>query len=249
MFGNYAFKDCASMRDITWLPKNLTSFGVGCFQGCSSLVSLKGLDLTKVTSVPDESFYGCQQLQTLEYLPDNLSAIGARVFKGCKTFKNINDLPQTVCSLGTECFSECTGMTDILYPPEALESIGDRCFEGCTALESLYLSGNVTSMGDEAFKDCTALTNILSESSAVPSITESTFGGENPIVYVPENLLGAYQSDSVWGTFVVKKFGVYEFSLEDIASRTTLLSTTSNLVSDSVWTISFGDGDKPQRYS
>ena len=47
-FGDHSFYGCSSLMEITWLPKKTTSLGVGCFQGCKSLVSLKGLESTLV---------------------------------------------------------------------------------------------------------------------------------------------------------------------------------------------------------
>lgn len=246
--GDYAFDGCSSLMEITWIPKKTTSLGIGCFQNCKSLLSLKGLESTLVEQIPDDCFYGCTQLKNCGNLPSGLTSIGSNVFKGCTSFKNIDELPQSVESLGEECFCGCTGITAILYPPESLRAIGKRCFADCTSLESLYISAGVMSISEEAFAGCTMLTNIMSDADSVPSLDATAFDGEEPIVYVPASLLSNYQSDSVWGTMVVKKYGVYEFELNGIAAGTVLLSTTSNLVSDSVWTITYGTGEKQQRF-
>lgn len=247
-FGDYAFAGCSSLMEIAWLPKKTTSLGIGCFQNCKSLLSLKGLESTQIEQIPDDCFYGCTQLKNCGNLPERITSIGSHVFKGCTSFKNIDELPQTIESLGEECFCGCTGITAILYPPESLKTIGKRCFADCTSLESLYLSASTTEIGEGAYAGCAMLTNIMSDADAVPTLDATTFDGETPIVYVPASLLSAYQSDSVWGTMTVKKYGVYEFALEDMQAGTTLLGTTSNLISDSVWTISFGIGDKQQRF-
>lgn len=247
-FGERSFYGCSSLMEITWLPKKTTSLGVGCFQGCKSLVSLKGLESTLVEEIPDDCFYGCTQLKNCGNLPEKITSIGARVFKGCTSFKNIDELPQTVSSLGEECFCGCTGMTAILYPPESLTKIGKRCFAECTAMESLYITNATNEIGEGAFAGCSLLSNIMSDAASVPALDVSAFVGEAPIVYVPASLLQDYQGDAVWGGMTVKKYGVYEFGLKDVAVGTTLLSTTSNLASDSIWTITFGAGDKQQRF-
>ena len=247
-FGEKTFAGCSSLMEISWIPTKVTYLGVGCFENCKSLLSLKGLESTLVNEIPDDCFYGCTQLKTCGYLPESLTRIGAHVFKGCTTFKNIDELPQSVEELGVECFCGCTGITAILYPPEALKTIGKRCFADCTAMESLYISENVQTISDEAFAGCTALTNIMSDAAAVPTTSASAFTGEMPIVYVPKALLQDYLDHSVWSAFTVKKYGVYKFFLENIGAKTTILGTTSNLVSDSIWTITYGIGDKQQRF-
>jgi len=247
-FGDYAFAGCSSLMEIAWLPKKTTSLGIGCFQNCKSLLSLKGLESTQIEQIPDDCFYGCTQLKNCGNLPERITSIGSHVFKGCTSFKNIDELPQTIESLGEECFCGCIGITAILYPPESLKTIGKRCFADCSSLESLYLSASTTEIGEGAYAGCAMLTNIMSDADAVPTLDATAFDGETPIVYVPASLLSAYQSDSVWGAMTVKKYGVYEFALEDMQAGTTLLGTTSNLISDSVWTISFGIGDKQQRF-
>lgn len=248
-FGDYAFKGCTSLQGIGWIPRKTESLGVGCFQDCRGISSLEGLQDTLVTEIPDDCFFGCTQIRTVEHLPASTTALGARIFKGCTAIENIDGLPQSVASLGEECFCGCSGLNEILYPPEALAEIGSRCFAECGSLTSLYVSENIASIGSEAFAGCTSLTNIMSDSAAVPAIAADTFAGENPKVYVPAGMLEAYSGDAEWGKFAVEKYGVYQFLMEDVAAGTTLLPSTSSIVSDSIWTIEYGVGDKPQRFA
>ena len=249
-FGAYSFSGCSSLMDITWIPQITTNIGEGCFSNCKSLKSLKGLENTAITQIPDKLFYGCTALNSCQYLPSSIIALGNQVFFGCTSINDLGNIPQSIESFGEECFCGCTGITSLLYPPELLQSIGVRCFADCTSLTSVYIPENTNTIAAGAFDGCTNLTNIMSDASSVPSVDSSAFNGESPIVYVPASLLDAYtDSESPWKPATqIKKYGVYEFSLTDIAAGTTLLSSTSNLVSDSIWTITYGIEDNQQRF-
>lgn len=256
--GNNAFMGCSSLLNLTWLPVKVKAIGTGCFKNCTALLTMQGMARISLTKVPDECFMGCRSLQSVEELPLGTTELGIRAFSGCKALKNIKGLPDSVQTFGEGCFSNCTSMTEILYPPESLETIGKDCFIGCTALASVFISQGVTEIGSGAFAGCTALTDVRSDASTVPSIQEDTFdedrkaSGDSSIsIYVPSGLLDDYVAHQYWGQFNIFKYGIYSFLLADIVAGTnglTLISGTSKLQSDSIWTIEYGVGDKEQRF-
>ena len=68
------------------VPDFIMSLGDNCFEGCSSLQSIKIPD--SITSIGDNCFNGCSSLQSIE-IPDSVTKIGVRCFCNCHSLKNI----------------------------------------------------------------------------------------------------------------------------------------------------------------
>ena len=85
--GNEAFKDCAELK-VMAVANNLTTIGVRCFSGCTSLTSSPfsgGL----LTAIGDEAFAGCTALPTEISISHSVETLGDGAFKGCNQLKSV----------------------------------------------------------------------------------------------------------------------------------------------------------------
>ena len=257
--GNYAFSDCASLPDLMWIPNNVVSVGKGCFKGCINLTSLKGFEIVpnKVDTtfvLPEKCFMGCTQLKSANDIYPQTTSIGASAFEGCDSLTTIDGLPDTIVTFGDSAFKGCKNIETILYSPSALDYIGAECFSGCSKLTSVYIPSSLTGIGDSAFSGCTSLNDILSERTTAPEIGENTFDErdeEHKIhVYVQDdNAVSRYEQATGWSECSINKYGTYEFTLSGMTKGETLLGSTSNLISDSIWAIDYGDDEATQRFA
>jgi hypothetical protein len=250
-FGDFAFAKCSSLWSLQWIPDNTASVGIGCFLGCTNLTSMKGFSNVAATEIPYWCFAGCSQLTSIDDLNPNITLVGANSFEGCTALTSIDGLPDTVATIGDDAFGGCTSITNLLYLPKDLKVIGARAFEKCTSLVSAYIPSSVESIGGAAFDGCDALEDILfdagwedGEGKHIPSMGADTFS-DSATCYVPAAYLSEYETALEGKT--VKKFGTYTFHLDSIESGLALLGH-GIVESDSVWCVSFGDGDKEQRF-
>ena len=71
---------CSSMSGIS-LPEGITSLGIGCFRGCSSLTSI---DLSAITSLGTLVLADCSNLKNVK-LPSGITSLGEGFFEGCSS--------------------------------------------------------------------------------------------------------------------------------------------------------------------
>ena len=128
--GNYCFRDCAVLSQVT-LPETLESIGRSGFAGCASL----------------------KQLPTGQ----SLTSLGSDAFSGCGITSL--SLPESIKEIGSGCFSGCSSLTS-LQLPATLTSIPDGCFNGCSGLVNLVIPDTVTFIGSHAFSNCSGLRQV-----------------------------------------------------------------------------------------
>lgn len=119
----FTFSRCASLPSIAF-PANIASIERGAFSECISLESVTGT-FTKyiwVSSIGDEAFNRCTNLQTISF-SGNLTSIGRRAFFYCTKLENIA-LPANLKTIGEEAFSH-TGLkvvTNYSPTPQTIEA-------------------------------------------------------------------------------------------------------------------------------
>ena len=126
---------------------------------------------TELTSLPANTFQGCENLTSI-IIPSTVTSLGASAFKNCTNLESI-ELPSSVTSIGNSAFQDCTSLDDIELP-SSITSIGERAFLGCENLTSIVMPSTVTSIGDYAFQGCISLENI-ELSSSITSIGTFAF--------------------------------------------------------------------------
>ncbi|MBR3824732.1 MAG: leucine-rich repeat protein [Lachnospiraceae bacterium] len=100
-----------------------------------------------VTSITDNAFQDCKDLQTIE-LPKGLKTIGAWAF--AESGLTQIQIPDSVSEIGENAFINCVALEKVKLPWELIE-ISTRCFFGCTGLVELNLPQGLQKIGDGAF--------------------------------------------------------------------------------------------------
>ena len=100
-----------------------------------------------VTSITDNAFQDCKDLQTIE-LPEGLKTIGAWAF--AESGLTQIQIPDSVSEIGENAFINCVALEKVKLPWELIE-ISTRCFFGCTGLVELNLPQGLQRIGDWSF--------------------------------------------------------------------------------------------------
>ena len=215
------FDGCSRLAEVN-IPHSVTSMGVGCFSGCSSLKNIilpLGLEY-----IPWNAFGGCSSLTSIT-IPDSVKEIHGFAFSGCTNLREIN-LSNTLESIGDSAFEDCINLSRVVFPMSlktietgafcacknlvevklntGLESIESDVFKNCTSLEKLYMPDTVVELGDEALSGCSNLRS-LHYSYGLLSIPQLLLFGCN-------NLSDVYFSGTVaeWSSICTSKYGCVE---------------------------------------
>ena len=133
--GGSMFTDCASLTTIN-IPATLILNGSN-FQGCSSLVTFTGSDITldSTTITGGANFKNCSSLTSLS-IADCTEISGGNNFEGCSSLTELS-LPLVTTLTGGNNFKDCTDLTEISL--DALVNLTNTEFSGCTSLTTIYM--------------------------------------------------------------------------------------------------------------
>lgn len=164
------------------LPKNISTFGMSCFSGCSSLKNITlplsittvhnstfayCYSLTKVVvpgnviTVKSNSFYYCYLLDNI-LLSEGIQTIEEQAFYYCYKLKNII-IPSTVTSVGNRLFQQCSGLETVEFKSSTL-TVGISLFNGCYNLKRVNFSSNMSVTLDSLvsmFNNCCNLESVI----------------------------------------------------------------------------------------
>lgn len=219
--GNAAFLECSSLTSIT-IPNSVTTIDVKTFYGCSSLMSVQVPN--SVTIIGSGAFWGCRSLIDAP-IGNAVTTIGSGAFSGCSTLTNVI-IPQSVTTIEDRAFENCTSLTNVVIPNSvaktgksmfqgcinltsvtignSVTSIDSWMFEYCSSLTNVTLGNSVASIGQRAFTSCDALTTLYSFNTVPPKVEADNFTYKhymNTNIYVPQEVLTAYQSAEPWKGF------------------------------------------------
>ena len=219
--GNAAFMGCGKLESVKGLAESkVTAFSDNLFQNCTSLsfnaipanikaIGYKALSNTgcrevsvhsSITSMGDEVFNGCKNLETITFAEGFQLALPQLTFMNCYNLKNVT-LSGTMGAIGIRAFEGCNGLTDIVVP-EGIDRLGRQSFNGCGKLRNISLPSSLTQINEQAFKGCSSLSQIVVLASNVPvayanAFDETTY--KNAKVYV--NDVAKYKAAETWKTF------------------------------------------------
>ena len=177
----------SKLQQIT-IPSTVKYFSGSIFSDCKDLTTVK---IESDANIPEEMFYGCENLSNLE-ITGKPTSIGKRAFYGTKLENAV--IPDSVTEIGEgnpfkksdeqkpsedgfnyEIVENSAvivgyngGKTDVTLPA----SLGGypvtkvSSMEGGNAITNLTIPKTITSYEEGAFTDCTALTTVKIESSA-----------------------------------------------------------------------------------
>lgn len=207
-----AFEDCDKLISVT-ISGNVHDLGVGVFKNCINLssVEFKSPPIIKtgdnvatsvintlvgmvsssvrkpkrIESIPDETFYGCENLTSIS-IPIDVKNIGSRAF----LMSGIKSLPihNNIRSIGDFAFSSCVNLNTI-YLPSSINHLGQGAFSDCMNLVDVTIESNLTILNPFMFSDCKKLTYV-NIPNIIKIIDESAFEGCNNLLYIklPDSL-------------------------------------------------------------
>ena len=129
-----------------------------------------------VTTIDEEAFSNCTELNGSLTLSSNLKTIGNRAFNSCDRFKGNLTIPNSVTTIGDLAFNNCKGFTGDLTIPNSVTTIGDWAFSYCTGFTGdLTIPNSVTTIGISAFQKCYGFTGKLAIPESVTTIGDWAF--------------------------------------------------------------------------
>ena len=129
-----------------------------------------------VTTIDEEAFSNCTELNGSLTLSSNLKTIGNRAFNSCDRFKGNLTIPNSVTTIGDLAFNNCKGFTGDLTIPNSVTTIGKSAFNNCKGFTGdLTIPNSVTTIGDWAFSYCTGFTGDLTIPNSVTTIGNFAF--------------------------------------------------------------------------
>ena len=128
-----------------------------------------------VTTIDEEAFCSCPDLNGSLTLPNSLKTIGNSAFYGCSNLKGNLTLPNSVTTIGKFVFQLCSGFTGNLTIPNSVTTIGQQAFFECSGFTNLKLSENLTVISHSAFYGCKNLSGELIIPASVKEIGNFAF--------------------------------------------------------------------------
>jgi len=180
--GSSAFSDSPlSETRVFKIPASLKDLGQSAFEG-TDLIEIDFSFNTKITSVPAYAFKGCDNLKILT-LTDCITSIGNEAFYGCIQLQFSRDngeqvsfiTPTAIESFGEGAFRDCHLLPSITLS-ESLTEIGAYSFAGCNQLRSVKLPSSIETLEEGAFMDCGTLSQVdLSSANNIKNIPNHCF--------------------------------------------------------------------------
>ena len=183
--GHHVFKNCP-LAAVTF-PNTLNSIGEYAFEG----TKLETVDLsnTQITSLPNGSFYNCQQLNDVK-LPIALTDIGERAFYQ-STIASIT-FPSSLQKIDAWAF-QYTKLTNVVIPTKT-GHIGDGAFSDNANLNTVVVNGLECYLAVSAFANCPTLTDVYITSDKEPNAERYGYPFQNnPTVHVVPNYLETFK--------------------------------------------------------
>lgn len=171
------------------IPNTIDEIPSNAFEGCtSSTITLP----TNVKYVSGSAFYGCKNIETIEF-PDSLEKLCAHeLFAGCSNLRYV-DLPEDVEYVTlptTRLFSGCMSLESAYIPGACGGSIiGEYTFSDCESLNNITLGDGLTVVYQHAFHNLPLLEEIVFPDS-ITEIRDQTF-------YDCPNLKDVWLSDNL----------------------------------------------------
>ncbi len=172
--GEEAFKDNNNIEKII-IPSSVIDIHARAFINCTALkevyfVSDEKLPIADadVAMIYEQAFYGCINLEKVDFSNVKTVTVAADCFGGCVKLKEVVDMP----SIGTMHHRAFAGTALESVDLTGLHMSGQSVFEGCQNLTEIK-TGKFTAIGAYMFRNCLSLRNVITLHT--PKIGEGAF--------------------------------------------------------------------------
>lgn len=152
-----------------------------------------------VRAIHHKAFLNCKGLTHIT-IPEGVEKIRPDVFMGCEGLTSVS-LPSSVVDIENSVFEGCTSLQHVSIGPRAV-ILGLHTFDRCKSLREITIPASMIRIGKESFYGTDSLQTVINLSPEPQEICSSVFSHYGDL-YVPDEALGAYQKDSIWGRFRV----------------------------------------------
>ena len=173
--GNYAFKDCSALTNITiGVSSEKMTIGESVLSGCSSLESISVPFVGKSVTEPKTMAYFFGGINNGSIIPSTLkhvevsdlaTSIYSQAFYGLSQLESIK-LGDGLTHIGKEAFQNCSSATFTIPTLTKLTQMGDYAFGNCAKLESFAIPSTLKTVPDGAFAGCSSLSSLIFQSDA-----------------------------------------------------------------------------------
>lgn len=182
--GHHVFKNCP-LAEVTF-PNSLNSIGEYAFE--STKLNTVDLSNTQITSLPNGSFYNCEQLSDVK-LPKALTNIGDRAFYN-STIASIT-FPPSLEKIGAWAFYKARLANVVI--PTTCRTIEQGAFSDNANLTTVVINGLECYLAYQAFCNCSKLTDVYITSKEAPVVERYGFPFDNdPKVHVMKDYVGTF---------------------------------------------------------
>ena len=169
-----AFKE-SKIQGYLVIPNSVTTIDEEAFSNCTELNGSLTLS-SNLKTIGNRAFNSCDRFKGNLTIPNSVTTIGDLAFNNCKGFTGDLTILNSVTTIGNSAFSYCTGFTGDLTIPNSVTTIGISAFQKCYGFTGkLAIPESVTTIGDWAFSYCTGFTGDLTIPNSVTTIGNFAF--------------------------------------------------------------------------
>lgn len=197
-FNSQATRDLPSLQFVSF-P---STFQVNSsqFNGCSGL---RSICFPLLLTYAGEMFYGASSLRRVATLPSTVFLRPTNIFRDCINLERFD---------GHAPLSEGSAMRNCknlrYLGPAYVTKIGEYALSGCLSLPTLYLGQNIREIGNNAINIYgreSSLSELHLASETPPTIKDSNILSYDKAlhykIFVPQQSVDAYKSDSNWSKY------------------------------------------------
>ena len=147
--GEFSFSGCDSMESIT-LPRNATTIDACAFDSCTKLTHIN-LEAA-ISSIGIAAFDACVNLETPPLYNTKIEIVHSNSFWGCDQFQTV-EFPSTLKKIENIAFMLCERLNTLIFNSDQL-AIEDGAFANCENVQKLiFTKGKPVSISSKMFNE------------------------------------------------------------------------------------------------